>query len=290
MNGMTNNNEAMVQNTGAVQTGALSPMELFKLPTAIEEATFSNEDLAEDMDGLSLFFQRVKIPSGGGLQFEIPGSDPESPDYTKTLQGVILYNHSAGGYWLEGDEYSDDKSPLCSSVDGKVGVGDPGGSCAICKLNEFGSGKGGKGKACKNMRVLYLLQDGEFLPIQLNLSPTSIRPFTDFYNMAFASKRRATFGSVVEIGLKRADNGTNVYSVATFKKLYDFSGEKLAQVKVCSESFREQIKTMLLQRAADTEIIAEDIYSDPDYTIDDNGEVFCITSDTIDGDRGELPA
>lgn len=41
-------------------------------------------DLADvmcaEMDGLSAAFERVKIPSGGGVMFEIPGENPEEPD------------------------------------------------------------------------------------------------------------------------------------------------------------------------------------------------------------------
>ena len=37
--------------------------------------------VAEEMDGLgSLPFDRVKIPSGGGLAFEVPGEDDENPE------------------------------------------------------------------------------------------------------------------------------------------------------------------------------------------------------------------
>ncbi|MDD4510504.1 MAG: hypothetical protein PHY23_06360 [Oscillospiraceae bacterium] len=271
-------------------TEALVAMQNFQLPDTMSDVAFSNEDLAEDMDGLQMSFQRVKIPAGGALQFELPGEDPENPDYAKNLEGVILYNHASGAYWQEGSEYDENSTPLCSTVDGKVGIGEPGGSCAICPFNQFRSAVDGKGKACKNMRVLYLLCDGDYLPIQLTLPPTSIRPFNDFYNVAFATKRRATYGSVVQIGLKRMDNG-NLYSVATFKKLYDFSGEKLAQVKACADSFREQIKMMLQQRAADTEVRCEDVFSaDDGYVMQDDGNGFCITSGTIDGDREELPA
>ena len=273
-----NNNEALVA------------MENFNLPDMVSDAGFSREDLTEDMDGLQMSFQRVKIPAGGALQFELPGDDPENPDYAKTLEGVILFSHSSGAYWQEGSEYDENSTPLCSSVDGKVGIGEPGGSCAICPLNQFRSAPDGKGKACKNMRVLYLLRDGDYLPIQLTLPPTSIRPYSDFFNVAFASKRRATYGSVVQIGLKRMDNG-NLYSVATFKMLYNFTGEKLGQVKACSDSFREQIKIMLQQRAADTEVRCEDGLSDDDsYVMQDDGDGFCITSGAIDGDREELPA
>lgn len=73
---------------------------------------------------------------------------------------MILYNHASNAYWPEGKEYDDNEPPLCQSVDGKQGYGEPGGACATCILNRFGSSATGRGKACKNMRVLYLLRSG----------------------------------------------------------------------------------------------------------------------------------
>ena len=225
------------------------------------------------------------------MQFELPGSDPENPDYAKTLEGVILFQHAACAYWQEGSEYDDNATPLCSSVDGKVGIGTPGGTCASCEFNQFRSASDGKAKACKNMRHLYLLRSGDYIPLQVVLPPTSLRPYQDFYNLAFALRNRAIYGSVVQIGLKRADNGTNIYSVATFKKLYDFTGEQLAQITEVATQFREQIKMMLQQRAADAENRSEDGDLEASgYKVVEGGEdAFCITSDALDGDRDELP-
>ena len=267
----------------------LAEVQNFVLPAMIE-SDFSNEDLAEDYDGLQMSFQRVKIPSGGGLQFEIPSDDPENPNYEKTLKGVIVFNHQAGAYWPEGSEYDDNVAPLCSSVDGKLGLGTPGGACAMCELNKFGTD--GKGKACKNMRHLYVLRSGEYMPILLSLPPTSIRPFSDFMNVSFVSRRRPVWSSIVEIGLKRVDNGSNTYSVATFKKLHDFSGEELAQIKQYADGFREQIKAMNQQRAMEAELgnnepICDAV--DSSYHSTDDGEHFCITEAPIDGDHEDLP-
>ena len=61
----------------------------FLLPTAAMDSEFTSEELAEDMDGMQMNFPRVKIPSGGALQYEIPTGDPDNPDYAKTLTGVI---------------------------------------------------------------------------------------------------------------------------------------------------------------------------------------------------------
>ena len=264
----------------------------FELPE-IGEAEFSNEELAEDMDGFTMSFPRIKIPAGGVLQFELPTGDPQHPDYSPTLTGVILFNHASCAYWPEGDEYSDDVPPLCSSVDGKVGIGTPGGACAACVMNRFGSAPdGSKGKACKNMRVLYLLRSGEYMPLQVNLPPTSIKPFKEFLNRAFMLRRRATYGSIVQIGLKRENNGTNDYSVATFKLLQDFQGEELAQIRAYANSFKEQIKLLLQQRA---EITEEQRDTGCDYVLEPGAMTNepadgHYTVSQINGDCEQLPA
>lgn len=277
---------------------AIMEQKNFTLPAATE-GEFSNEDLSEDYDGLQLSFQRVKIPSGGALQFEVPGDNPEDPDYAKTIEGVIIFNHQACAYWPEGTEYNDDITPLCTSVDGKTGFGEPGGACALCPLNQYGTGtdKNGnpsKGKACKNMRHLYILRDGEYMPILLALPPTSLKPFSDFMNAAFVSRHRPTWSSVVQIGLKRIENGANTYSVATFKKLSDFSGEQLKQIKQYADGFREQIRMMLQQRVVNSENRTETdaVYdSDPRYIASESGGHFTIaSSEVIDGERNALPS
>ena len=133
-------NDTMVNEALAERTAFIIPK--------VSDSKFSSAELADDMDGLQLSFQRAKIPGGGVLQFELPGEDPENPDYVQTLEGVILFNHSANSYWPAGSEYDDNTPPQCQSVDGKVGYGDPGGICEACDYNKFGSDPNGGGKAC----------------------------------------------------------------------------------------------------------------------------------------------
>ena len=263
----------------------------FVLPE-MGDADFSSEELAEDRDGFTMSFPRIKIPAGGVLQFELPTGDPQHPDYSPTLTGVILFNHASCAYWPEGDEYSDDVPPLCSSVDGKQGYGEPGGVCEACALSQFGSASNGRGKACKNMRVLYLLRSGEFMPLAINLSPTSISPFREFLNQGFVFRNRATYGSLVEIGLKRQTNPEGKdYSVATFKRLGDFHGDQLASVRKYALSFREQIRGMNRQRIEAKREQDDGLCEVENYTVapavtDDS---FCIGA-TVNGDTQPLPA
>ena len=276
-------NNTMVNETLAERTAFIIPK--------VSDSKFSSAELADDMDGLQLSFQRAKIPGGGVLQFELPGEDPENPDYVQTLEGVILFNHSANSYWPAGGEYDDNTPPQCQSVDGKVGYGDPGGICEACDYNKFGSDPNGGGKACKNMRVLYLLRSGEMMPIQLSLPPTSIRPYTTFVNSAFLLRGRRVCSGLVQIGLRKGSSNGFTYSVATFKKLRDFEGEELAQVCAYADSFRDQIKQTLSERASQNEAQAGDGVErvSASRVMPDNGDHFAIGG-VIDGERDLLPA
>lgn len=265
----------------------------FLLPDVATGADFTQDELAEDMEGLNLGFQRVKIPGGGMLQFELPGDDPDNPEYVKTLEGVIVYSHNSNSYWPEGHEYDENTPPQCQSPDGKLGYGAPGGLCQGCPNNCFGTGPNKRGKACKNMRVLYLLRSGDFMPIQLSLPPTSIRPYTDFVNAAFLSRRRGVCSAVVQIGLKKMNNGKDDYSVATFRKVFDFTGSELAKVRAYADSFKEQVKLIQEQRTADWEAnngTAVEV-SRPAKMMPDNEGHFSVGvgASVVNGEHEELP-
>lgn len=218
-------------------------------------------------------------------------SDEDFSIYAPYLEGVILYSHNSNAYWPEGSEYDDDQPPLCQSFDGKVGYGEPGGTCADCVLNQFGSDGNNKGKACKNMRMLYLLRSGEYMPIQIALPPTSLMPYTRFVNEAFLSRRRKVCTGVVRIGLKKAVSGSHEYCVATFTKIADFAGEDLAHIRAYADGFVAQIKDINAQRAQ-AGAAASSIIGDGDVShleLPDNGAHFSLGA-VIDGEREELPA
>lgn len=142
------------------------------------------------------------------------------------------------------------------------------------------------------MRNLYILRSGEHMPMLLSLPPTSLRPYSDFITAAFATRRRPIYSGVVQIGLKRVDNGSNTYSVAIFRLVQRFEGNDLLQIKQYADGFREQIKAMNQQRAMEAELgnnepICDAV--DSSYHSTDDGEHFCITEAPIDGDHEDLP-
>lgn len=67
------------------ETTTMTTPYTFNLPS-MDGLDFGNDDLADDMEGLTLSFPKVKIPAGGSLQFELPTGDPENPEYVRFLQ------------------------------------------------------------------------------------------------------------------------------------------------------------------------------------------------------------
>lgn len=264
---MTNENSLMILNN-------------FKLPANQNAAVEEPIDDFNDFDGIMMSFPRIKIPGGGSTQFEIPSDNPEKPNYAPSIEGIIIYNHNTNAYWEEGTEYDLNASPMCSSPDGKTGFGDPGGACELCPYNQYESDpNGGKGKACKNMRSLYILQNDSLMPINLLLPPTSLREYSNFVQNAFIMRNRPLWGSLVRVELRKVSNGSNNYAVAVFTRLGDFTGEKLAEIKEYAVKARAGINEMLAQRAINIESRNEPMEAITEVidVADEGGEPFGLT-------------
>lgn len=198
-----------------------------------------SEILAEELDGLTPSFERIKIPAGGGLAYEVPGDDPDSPDSVKEFKAVILYHHPINCYYKE--EYTGGNNPPdCGSMDGKLGIDAETGeckNCAECEFNKFGSGKNGA-KACKQKRRIYLLREGEALPTILSLPTGSLGEFSK-YVMRLLSKGRKTNGVVTKFTLKKAQNSGGInYSQAVFAVDRELTSEELANIVPMSEQVK----------------------------------------------------
>lgn len=202
------------------------------------------EAIAEEMDGLgSVPFDRVKIPSGGGIAFEIPGETDEDTESATELVGVILYHHPVNAYWK--DKFAGgNEQPDCSSFDGKQGVDRETGeckSCAECPLNQFGSGENGSGKACKNAHRIYILREGNPVPLILSLPPTSLKYMRDYISKRILLKGMRSYHAVTKITLKKEKSqGGITYSRAAFA----FVGKLTPDQIVAAEAMANSIKQL----------------------------------------------
>lgn len=187
---------------------------------------------------------RIKVSRESRI-FMMPDGSTE-----KSLTGILVFHHKARGYW----ETEGQKIPTCSSMDGATGTNENGEerTCKSCQFNVFGSGKDGFGKACKEMRWIYLLQTGEIIPSRISLPPSSLGQFDSFIT-ALAQKRIAPVQKVIKLGLETGESRGFEYSV-------------LAQPEVVGDVPREDILGLIQMRegvvaaARKAGIDAEDYY------------------------------
>lgn len=152
--------------------------------TELIRQNFGDEGITPDV------LDKITLPTGGDTYWRVPDEPP-----IKELRGVIVFWGTTRAFWkVSKDEAGGETTPPdCASADGRVGrgeygpgqplavaAGNPAGQCATCPMNEWDSAKKGSGKACKEQRRLWFLPANSILPMEVQLPPTSIRPFKGY--------------------------------------------------------------------------------------------------------------
>lgn len=224
--------------------------------------------MAVNMEGMAASFPRIKFPSGGMLAFEVPSD--EGADVAKELVGVIIDQVSSNTYWSQ--KYTGEtNTPDCFSPDGKIGTRSPGAKlpwsgdrmeCSRCPLNQYGSE--GKGKACKNMRKIFMVREHEILPLEIMIPPSSLREWQN-YTVQLTTKVKPLDGVVTRIKLKKAVSAGGIeYSQAQFSKAADLTPDERIAIRKYAQSLRAVIR----QQAQQSPVEAE-----PVVTISDDEEL-----------------
>lgn len=162
--------------------------------------------IADNLAGASVGefdLPRVKMPSGGGKTWELD-SPLVGTQAVPVLEGIVVYQRQGRSYWENPDPTGE--PPQCSSRDGIVGIGDPGGECRTCPHAQFGSDpKNGRGQACKQTTQWFLLQPDSFLPLVLSMPPTSLQAAKQ-YMLALAGAGIRYSDVITGIALEVAEN------------------------------------------------------------------------------------
>lgn len=180
--------ETALARTGSINKLATDGKVTAGLPIALSR---QGESLLKAMKGaigptgaLSLSdLPRITVPPGGGKAWTIPNQLGDD-EVVKTFTGVIAYWKDAKAFWRQSiDEQGSGNPPDCRSDDLIHGVGDPGVACAACEFNQFGSAKDntGDGKACKDLRLMFILRGNSALPVLLAAPPTSLKSVRQFF-------------------------------------------------------------------------------------------------------------
>lgn len=175
----------------------------------------------------------ITVPAGGGIAWEIPGD--EGYDSVRTINAVIAHHSPARAFWRSGMEDTGGGTPPdCISNDGIMGEAltedGPGGECASCPFNQWGSSTKGKGKACKETFALYLLRPNEAMPTLLRVPPTSLDAYKK-YRLALTNQRLRYFDVETAISLEKVQNAGGItFGRIVFKKGRNLSEDEVAAV------------------------------------------------------------
>lgn len=232
---------------------ALAPVEesnyaLMRLP---EETALDLIQSAISSGVTSFDFDRVRVPAGGGITWEIPTLEGE-PESTKALTGVIVGIAQKKAYWATALEESGGGTPPdCRSDDGAFGQGNPGGPCRACPYNQFGSSSKGEGKACKDMMHVLIVPPNSTLPLLLSVPPTSIKPMRQFLLRA-AGAGISTSAMEVALSLtKEKANGGQTYSRISASLGRKLGGEEAARFRAVAEAVKPLLSALPLESAED---------------------------------------
>ena len=79
-------------------------------------AQFSTSAAAKELAGFNMRFDRVKVPSGGGLTFMLQEPDANGNTDFREINAVILTHHPMQSYF-QGKYTGGNARPECSSMD-----------------------------------------------------------------------------------------------------------------------------------------------------------------------------
>lgn len=189
---------------------------------AIAEAMAAN--LGEGAAFRESDLTRVPIPSGGGTTWLVPTI--QGDEAKKTIEGILIYQCVRGILWAK-EEPEEGSLPVLVSNDLKTArlvapenvdkammdriapARREDGTYDWEKLpqNQWGTGKGGNGKAAKEQRVLYVLSQDEPLPLVIVIQPGSLKGWREFI-VALTKAGIPYYRAVISLGLEK-ETSTN---------------------------------------------------------------------------------
>ena len=171
---------------------------------------------------------RIKAATTGLL---LDASNPDD-EPVQELQGVIIFGAKYKAWYKDKYDKENKMPPNCFSHTGRTPDADSAEpqakACKGCPKNEFETADVGTGKACRDMRRLFILvnyKPGEepIMPMQLNVTPTSLKAFDEYLS------RLVMYGyQYDEVQTKitaRQKSRDDKYCVLSFAKGDNYSGD-----------------------------------------------------------------
>ena len=182
---------------------------------------------------------QIKIPVGGGTSFTY--SDAEGVEHvTKEIKGCLIHVEKGGTLWgssgtggsspvlvtrdlKTGYQVSNDFGELDPDEFEKVRLGPKTFDWQKLLYCQWGSAEnGGRGKRCKEHRILTILPEGEVIPVRVYASPMSCKVVDNFISaLCF---KRPIYRNEIGISLEKKESKTgNVYSALSCRFISELS-------------------------------------------------------------------
>lgn len=220
----------------------------------------------------------VKVPSGGMTAWTIPDIIEGERIEKTIEGIVVLQRTIRSWWRLGFDERAGagvgKQPPDCSSQDGIWGDGRPEGhpdlkentlpdeaqtayevydadgnqvggpqpmqryACEACPLAHFGSGKDGRGQACRQNRLVFLLTPESALPLVIKVPPSSLKLVQGFL-LKLSGRAIKPWGAVLSFGLRKAQGAAGIeYAEIIPAFVAKLDPEALARIEATAEALR----------------------------------------------------
>lgn len=203
----------------------------------------------------------VKTPTSGSTKWTI--EDVTGEVVTDAITGILVYYGPHGVLWPSNESVEGTK-PLLVTHDLKIArkIGDDYGdldeaAIEACRnddgsydwkalpYNQFGTGKNGIGKRCKEQRLMAILRESDAFPLLIRAQPGSLKSVTTFIKKLPC----AHFRAIVELKLEKAQSkGGQAYAMIKPRLVAQLTKEQGEVVKTMyTENLGEAIRNAALQ-------------------------------------------
>lgn len=194
------------------------------------------EQLAREAGDIA---KRISAPTGDRIRFNANRAFITPDGMEGEVLEVVIVDFMSSNLFYDGVFDRDNpQPPACFAIGAEPSMLVPSpnspikqaDTCTVCPNNQFGSAMTGKGKACKNTRLLAIMpvsaldKPDEDAPIWImSVPPTSLKAF-DSYAQSLATKHKTVpIGVVTEISL----DASNTFASPRFSVVRPLQGKEL---------------------------------------------------------------
>jgi hypothetical protein len=224
---------------------------------ATKERTTSNvpinyeEQLAAESHDIA---KRIAAPTGDRIRFNgaVSFITPDEMEGDE-LEVVILDFASTNLFYDSAYDRDNPQPPACFAIGEEPSLLAPSKnspdiqaeSCSVCPNNQFGSASNGKGKACKNTRLIAVmpvaaLESEEEAPIwTMSIPPTSIKSFDSYVHSLAVRHSKAPVSVVTSITMDKK----STYAAPRFEVRRPLDNEELGVFMPRRDEARQRLHT-----------------------------------------------